>query len=397
MTASSRVFGQPYPPIAGDILETVRRIAIDVAAAHSSDVDAEARWPHETLSAMQEAGLGGLTVPADAGGLGLGLGGLAAVCEVLAGECASSAICFGMHCVGAAVIAAKATDDQRRRYLEPIAQGRHLTTLALSERGTGAHFYLPQTTFSPGDDATFLIDGGKTFVTNGGHADSYVISTVAASPESPPGRFSCLVADASADGLEWGSSWSGLGMRGNDSRALTLDGVAVPRSNLLGREGDEIWYVFNVVAPYFLMAMAGTYLGVAHAALTGARDHLMRRAYAASGTTLAASPVLQHRLGTLWATYARTRAFVFDVAARGDAGDPDALPGILSAKAEVADASVAIANEAMTLAGGIAYGENDRLSRCLRDARAAHVMAPTTDMLRTWTGRIVLGQPLLSE
>jgi alkylation response protein AidB-like acyl-CoA dehydrogenase len=70
---------------------------------------------------------------------------------------------------------------------------------------------------------------------------------------------------------------------------------------------------------------------------------------------------------------------------------------LLSAKAEVAECAVAVSNEAMTLAGGIGYGENARIARCLRDARAAHVMAPTTDILRTWTGRAVLGQPLLAE
>ncbi|URN14340.1 acyl-CoA/acyl-ACP dehydrogenase [Streptomyces radiopugnans] len=98
--------------------------------------------------------------------------------------------------------------------------------------------------------------GAKSFVTNGGHADSYVLSTVAVGPRTPPGQFSCTVVDAATPGLEWGPEWHGFGMRGNASRGLELPGVEIPVECLLGNEGDEIWYVFNVVAPYFLMAMA---------------------------------------------------------------------------------------------------------------------------------------------
>jgi alkylation response protein AidB-like acyl-CoA dehydrogenase len=319
------------------------------------------------------------------------------VCEVLARTCPSTAICFGMHCVGTVVIAAKATPTQRERYLAPIAAGRHLTTLALSEPGSGAHFYLPQAGLATESPALFRLSGTKTFVTNGAHADSYVMSTVAADPDAPPGTFSCVVVRAGADGLSWGEPWRGLGMRGNDARTATLQEVPVPREDLLGEVGDQIWYVFEVVAPAFLMAMSGTYLGIATSALEAARQHLQQRSYTLSGATLAHQPILQHRLGVLWAMVERTRQLVYAAAARADAGDPEVLPALLSAKAEVADCVVAVTNEAMTLGGGIAYRDNARLARALRDGRAAPVMAPTTDLLRTWTGRALLGLPLPGE
>src|SRR5262249_45876887 len=82
-------------------------------------------------------------VPGRLGGQGQGLLALAVVTEALAQACSSSAMCYGMHCVGTAVIAAKATRDQEERYLRPIAQGRHVTTLALTETGTGSRFHLP--------------------------------------------------------------------------------------------------------------------------------------------------------------------------------------------------------------------------------------------------------------
>jgi alkylation response protein AidB-like acyl-CoA dehydrogenase len=383
-----------------DLKSTVaraREIAGTVVARDAAEVDAQARWPEAGLRALQREGLGGLVVPARSGGLGLGLLALAQVCEELGQECASTAISFGMHCVASAVIAAKATPFQQEHYLGPIAAGHHFTTLALSEPGSGSHFYFPQTRLVAESPATYRVRGKKVFATSGGHADSYVVSTVAADAEAPPGHFSCVLVAAGAQRMMWGPPWDGLGMRGNSSRSVELDDVAVPKQDLLGEEGDQIWYVFEVVAPYFLMAMAGTYLGVAASALGEATRHLGRRTYSHSGAKLGHHPILQHRLGSLWALVQRTRRIVYWAAAEADERGPEALPGLCAAKAEVADCVVEVVNEAMTMAGGSAYRDGARLGRLLRDARAAHVMAPTTDILRTWTGRAVLGLPLLED
>ena len=380
-----------------EVLARAERVTREVVVGEVPRVDGEGRWPEAGLRALQAAGLGGLVVPEESGGLGYGLLALAQVCEVLGRACASTAICFGMHCVGAAVIAAKATAAQKREYLEPIAAGRHLTTLALSEPGTGVHFYLPMTELVA-EAGGYRIRGRKSFVTNGGHADSYVLSTKASGPGAGPGDFSCLIVPAEAPGLVWGGEWKGVGMRGNSARGLELNDVPVPASALLGQEGDEIWYVFNVVAPYFLVAMAGTYQGIATSAFEEARRHLKERHYAHSGSSPGQQSVLQHRLGSLWAMVERTRLLIHSAAARGDAGEPSALPALCSAKAEVGDTAVTVANEALTLVGGRGYSEEaSPLFRHLRDARAAHVMSPTTDLLRTWTGRALLDLPLLGD
>jgi alkylation response protein AidB-like acyl-CoA dehydrogenase len=353
-------------------------------------------WPAEVLRAFLDSGLGGLVAPTGVGGAGLGLRALAGVCEAVGRVCASSALCYGMHAVATAVIAAKPTDRQSKQFLEPIAQGEHLSTLALSEPGTGAQFWLPQTS-ARWTDTGLRIDGEKSFVTNGSRADSYVLSTVATDPEAPVGEFSCVLVPGDATGITWAEDWDGLGMRGNSSRRLVLEDVRVGPDHLLGSPGDQIWYVFEVVAPYFLVAMAGTYLGVAQSSLEEATTHLSRRRRTHTGRPLAAETILQHRLGTLWAQVERTRRLVHWAAEEADAGGRDALPGLAAAKAEVADCAVGVTNEAMTLVGGIGYRDRSPLERHLRDARAAHVMSPTTDILRSWTGRAVLGLPLLGE
>jgi isovaleryl-CoA dehydrogenase len=368
-------------------------IAATVIRPNAEEEDRDARWPGPAMGALAESGLLGLNVPEELGGHGFGLGGLVAISEVLARESPSTALCFAMHCVGTAVIAAKATDFQKERYLVPIARGEHITTLALSEPGTGSNFYLPQTALTrEGDD--FLVRGTKSFVTNGGHADSYVVSTAAEADEGVEGAFSCVLLDADTQNLEWLDEWRGLGMRSNSSRTVRLDGARVPSRNLLGEEGDQLWYVFEVVAPYFLMAMAGTYLGVAAASLETAREHLASRRHAHTGELLGSNPVVAHRLGSLWIEMERTNRLVHSAAERADSGD-DALIGILACKAAAADAAVHLANETMTLVGGIGYGENGKLARLLRDARASHIMAPTTDALKTWVGRALLNLPLI--
>jgi alkylation response protein AidB-like acyl-CoA dehydrogenase len=184
-------------------------------------------------------------------------------------------------------------------------------------------------------------------------------------------------------------------MRGNSARGLHLQGARVPAKNLLGEEGDEIWYVFQVIAPYFLIAMSGTYLGIAQAALDLTLQHLRERRYAHSGDALGDAPVVQHRLAEMWACVEKSRLLIYQAARLGDLGDPQALLSLLSCKADVADTAVWVTNEAMGLCGGMAYRENSHLARLLRDTRAAPVMSPTTDMLKMWVGKALLGLPLL--
>ncbi|ENO12893.1 acyl-CoA dehydrogenase [Marinobacter nanhaiticus D15-8W] len=382
------------PPKLIDLVARTRRVIEQDMAPLAGQVDRDCMWPEHSMRALADEGLLGLQVPEEFGGHGQGLLSLTVLTELVGQVCPSSALCFGMHCVGTAVIAAKATKFQQDEYLRPIARGEHITTLALAESGTGSHFYLPETSFAASDSG-YVLNGTKQFITNGGHADSYVVSTAASDDHAAPGDFSCLIVDHDTSGMQWLEPWQGFGMRGNSSRGLRLADAHVPQTNLLGEEGDQVWYVFEVVAPYFLMAMAGTYLGIAQSAVDITSEHLRTRQHSHSGESLADVDALQTKFADMWIAVEKTRSLIHEAASRGDLGSPDALPFILACKADAGETAVQLANEAMTICGGQAYRENSRVAQMLRDARASHVMAPTTDLLRTWTGRALLGRPML--
>ncbi|HET9123203.1 MAG TPA: acyl-CoA dehydrogenase, partial [Acidiferrobacteraceae bacterium] len=289
------------------------------------------------------------------------------------------------------VIAAKASPDQEERYLRPIAAGTHITTLSLSEPGTGSFFYLPQTRFQRNAQG-FTVQGEKHFVTNGGYADSYVVSGTDHSAAGA-GEFSMLLVDRDRPGLQWLDAWEGLGMRGNASRRLQLQDAPVPAANLLGEEGDQVWFVFEVVAPYFLMGMSGTYVGVAQALLDETLADVSARRYPELGQGLSELPGVQDAVADLWMQVQRARGLLYQAAQLGDWGTPEALLKILAAKVEATETAVRVADSVMRLGGGRAYRENGRRARLLRDALAGRVMAPTTELLKSWLGRSLLGLP----
>jgi isovaleryl-CoA dehydrogenase len=381
------------PDAVKELVEAAK-IVIDKDIAPKADMtDQKFAWPESQLKALGKAGLLGLHVPRKLGGQEQGLIAIAAICEAIGKECASTAMCFAMHSVGTAVIAAKPTPYQEEKYLKPIAKGKHITTLALSETGTGVFFWLPETKLIK-KGKRYVLNGEKDFITNGGYANSYVVSTLA-SGHVEKGEFSMIMLDEKLPGMGWKGPWRGFGLHGNSSQNCILKNVAVPGENLLGAEGEQIWYVFEIVAPYFLMGMSGAYLGVAQTALDITIKHITSRKHSHSGKSLAEIQLIQHKVAELWIEVEKTRSLIYTYARKGDLGEKTALPGILACKADVGDMATRVVNECMTLSGGMAFRENSKLARCLRDVRACHVMSPTTSILKTLMGRALLNQPML--
>jgi len=371
-----------------DIAVAAREIAAGMLQPKAAEVDRKRKYPKEGLNALGKAGLMGILVPEASGGLGGTLADLALACEALGWGCASTAMCFLMHACGTAVIAAKATPEQAKSWLSPAAKGKSIATLAFSERGTGAHFYAPELSAATKNGA-FVLSGRKSFVTSGGHATLYPV-LVNASGE--PG-LDVIVVTPDLGGVGFEGTWDGIGMAGNSSIVMTLEDVMVPRGNIVGAEGDGQSLVFDVVAPTFLIGLAGVNIGIAQAAFDTVVDHAKNRRYP-SGQALAEIQAIQMSLADGSIAIEGARRLLQEAARAAAAGEEAALPLVMQAKIAATECAAQVTERAMRIGGGQAYGRGLPLERHWRDSRAGAVMAPTNDVLREWLGKIYTGLPL---
>jgi alkylation response protein AidB-like acyl-CoA dehydrogenase len=371
------------------ILESVEHICKEVIAPLAAEIDRERRFPKEAFQALGNAGLLGLLVPKQLGGLGGTLEDLVAVNETIAESCGSTAMCFLMHQCGTAVIAAKANGDQQERYLREIAAGRKIGTLAFSETGTGAHFYNPEIQ-SEANGAGFTLHGRKSFVTNGDQADFLIVVTKASTADK---GLNMLIVDRGTPGLRFEGIWEGIGLSGNNSIALVLDAVKVPASNLVGEEGDGLGLIFDVVAPTFILGVAAVNNGLARGAYQTALEHAKSRTYA-DGQSLAELQAIQFYLSEMFGGVTSSSLFTRDAAAGAVQGRAGAVLNVMQSKINASENAIKVTNLAMQVCGGQGYSRNMPVERYLRDARAGSVMAPTTEVLKEWVGKSVAGVPL---
>lgn len=367
------------------LVDLVRDIARERIAPDAGVVDAERSFPRAAIDALAEQGALGLMVPATAGGAGGGLSELVAACEAVGGACASSGMVFLMHSVTAATIAAGG-GEQANGYLERMAAGEVLGSLAFSERGTGAHFYAPELA-AERENGGVRIAGRKSFVTSGGEAQVYLVLV-----QSGGGEGLDCYAVTPDDGIAFEGAWEGLGMAGNSSIAAQFD-THVDDAARIGAAGAGGDLVFGAVAPVFLAGLAAVNVGIAAAAQQTAIEHAAGRSYP-GGDTLAEIQSVQHALAALDMTTRAARLVVRDAAALGDAGDPAALVALMEAKVVATEAAQQVTQGALEVCGGQGYTRSLPLERHLRDARAGAVMAPTNGVLKTWIGKALAGLPV---
>jgi alkylation response protein AidB-like acyl-CoA dehydrogenase len=364
----------------------------ETLARHADDVDQQARWPAESVRALAEAKLLGLTVPTEAGGAGEGPRTFAAVTGTLAERCASTAMIFLMHVCAAQVIAAARSFPQRDAVLRDMAAGRHLSTLAFSEKGSRSHFWAPLSqAVAAGQMHRLTAD--KSFVTSAGHADSYVVSTRSASAAEPTDS-TLYYLPREVPGVRVSGPWNGLGLRGNASAPLKLADVAVPASHRLSGEAEGFGVMLNVVLPWFQLGSAAVSLGIARAATDGIRQHLQSARLEHLGQPLASLLNLRTRLAQMQISVDTHQAFLEHVAARMEAPGTDTMLLVLESKAAAAEAALYVTDLAMRIGGGACFSRHLSVERNFRDARAGAVMAPTTDVLHDFIGKSLLNMPL---
>jgi isovaleryl-CoA dehydrogenase len=369
--------------------DALARVIRDVVAPNAGETDRAGAFPRAAVEALGQAGILGLMSATEVGGGGEGFDAAAAVVARLSEHCGSTAMVVLMHYAATAAIERHGPTDVR----EAIAAGRHLTTLAFSEVGSRSHFWSPLSTATAEGDRVRL-DARKSWVTSAGEADSYVWSS---RPAGGPGAMTLWLVPSDTAGLTVWGPFDGLGLRGNASNPVTAAGAEIPAAARLGDDGDGLELALTVVLPVFLVLNAAASVGLMRRVVAETRGHLVNTRLEHLDESLAQQPLLRAAFARLQIDADRTEALLDDTLTAVRTGRDDAQLRVLEVKAAAGEAAIRVTDEAMRVCGGAAFRKELGIERSFRDARAARVMAPTTDALLDFVGRAVCGLPLFEE
>ena len=375
-----------------DFQKPAAKLAAEVLAEYAADVDANARFPKESMDALAREGFLGLCVAKELGGAGQGPRVFAAVAEELAQGCSSTAMIYVMHVAAAQAIASSKTLKRKDDVLRKIAAGKHLTTLAFSEKGSRSQFWAPVSVLSE-DSGGFRVSGQKSWVTSANHADSYVASSQKPAAASPL-ESTVYLLDRTNRGVRIGGQFDGLGLRGNDSTSVTIDRAAIPAADLITIPGEGAATMHFVVLPWFSIGTAAMANGLCRAATAATAEHLQRTEFAHNQTSLRDLPTLRARLADMQVRTEQARALLGY--ALGEIEEASEAAGLFVLQTRLAsiEAALDVTDLAMKACGGAAFSRQLPVERLFRNARAGWVMAPTADHLREFIGRILTGLPL---
>ena len=370
-----------------DLLAAVDRVAEQVIGPAAPSVDRDARFPAESITALADCGaLGVLSDPA-VGGLGLGLAAGAGVIERVARACGSTAMVATMHLCGVSVLERYAPESIRR----DAARGTHLSTLAFSEAGSRSHFWAPLGTATPAGDRVTL-DAKKSWITAANHATTYVWSSRSMTSD---GSTTLWLVPSDTAGVTVSGGFDGLGLRGNDSCPAEARGAELPLSAMLGTDGGGTDIMLGTVLPVFQVLSASCSVGLMEAAIARTIAHAVGRDPHPRDVGPCDRVVRQCGSQVLESGRGGVRGLLVDTLDAMMHGRADASLRVLESKVIAGDTAATVLDTAMRVCGGAAFRKETGVERYFRDARAAAVMAPTSDTLYDFIGRSLCGLPLL--
>ncbi len=375
-----------------ELLNSLTQLIQNAIAPHANETDMRGTFPSASMKALADAGYFGLTLPKDMGGMAQPLRMFVAVVEDIAQACASTAMIYVMHVTATQGILNSVTLGERESLLLEIAAGKHLTTLAFSERGSRSQFWAPMSQLTPNGNG-FTTDAFKSWVTSASHASSYVSSVQKPGAESPM-DVTLYIARPEAKGVEIGSRFDGLGLRGNNSLPVTFNAMTVSEQDLLTRQGEGATMMLEVLLPWFSIGTAAMANGLCRAAVKATTSHLCSAGFENTNNQLRDLPNLRGRLAEMSVRTEQSRALLAHTIGEMENPTPMTPLYVLQSRLAAIEAAVDVTDLAMKACGGAAFSKHLNIERLFRDARAGWVMAPTTDHLREFTGRALTGLPL---
>jgi alkylation response protein AidB-like acyl-CoA dehydrogenase len=370
---------------------SVLEFAQRVVAPGADERDREGRFDREVWDACGAFGLCGLPIPEEYGGSGADIVTTNLALEALeeGGRDSGLALSLGAHiCIGAVPIWLHGTEEQRRRYLPKLCSGEWIGAFAITEPEAGSDAAGIRTR-AVRDGDRWVINGTKTFITNGPVAD--VINVIAVTdPDAPSGsRMSCFIVERGTPGLEVGRELDKSGNRSSPTSELHFRDCVVPQENMLGPEGEALWKVAFECFDWERTVMIAASIGGMEAQLRGCLEHARQRR--AFGRPIAEFEMIQDKLARMRVNINAARWLVYHAAWLKQRGLPHMQEASI-AKYFVAEAAMQNALEAVQIFGGYGYIKEYPVERSIRDAKLVSIGGGTSEIQKLIIARTLLGE-----
>lgn len=367
--------------------ERFRAFANEVVAPRAAEIDRTGEFPWDVINAAAELGLLGVPIPEEYGGVGADGLAFALLIEEIAGACGSTALTIAAHtglvCVPLLMFG---NEEQKRRYLTPLAEGKMLGAFGLTEPQAGSDAGATRTA-AVRDGNEFVINGQKVFTTNGSIA-GVIIVTAVTDPEAGRRGISNIIVPADAPGVSFGQDQEKMGLHGSVTSQVYFQDCRVPVENLLGRPGEG-FKQFLQVLDGGRIGIGAMSVGIAQAALRAARNYALEREQ--FGQRIADFQAISFMLADMATQLEAARWLVYRAAWLKDRGLPHTTEAAM-AKLFASEAAERICHKAIQIHGGYGYTTEYPVERYYRDVRLTEIGEGTSEIQR-----LVIARRLLAE
>ena len=377
------------------IRDMARTIADEVVRPVAAAYDRSGEFPWPVVEKMAEAGLFGVYIGEEYGGIGADdrTMNMVLVTEEVSKACGGIALAFAGTALGTLPIIIAGSDEQKAKYLPAIAAGKRLAAFALTEPQAGSDAAGIRTT-AIRDGDHYVLNGIKQWITNGGDAEVYTV-VVMTNPEKGPRGASTLVVEKGTPGFSFGKEEDKMGIRASSTRELVFEDCRVPVENLLGREGTGFitaMKTFDASRP----GVGAQALGIAQGALDLAVDWAINRKQ--FGSPVSSFQGLRFLLADMAMQVEAARALIYATSRHID-GNPRDRSTIYSAmsKCFASDVAMRVTTDAVQVFGGSGYMRDYPIEKFMRDAKITQIYEGTNQIQREEISRILIGEHISGQ
>jgi alkylation response protein AidB-like acyl-CoA dehydrogenase len=361
-----------------EIRNLTRTIAEEKVLPVRAELDEKEEFPWEIMEVLADAGLFGVYIPEEYGGLGGGVLDLCLVVEELSRVCSGVAVSYAASALGTLTLLEYGTEEQKGKYLPDVASGRKLAAFGLTEATAGSDAGGIKTTATRASGG-YVLNGTKQFITNGGDAEIYTVIALTAKEKGPRGASAFLV-EKDTPGFSFGRKEKKLGIRASSTRELVFEDCLVPEENIIGREGMGFILTMRLL-DRSRPGLGAQALGLAQGALEAAVDYARQRIQ--FGHPIIAQQAVQQMLADMAMQVEAARALVYATARTIDSGAKDFTRESAMAKVFASDTAMKVTTDAMQIFGGVGYMRDYPIEKMFRDAKITQIYEGANQVLRS--------------